>query len=92
MQTYRTDSIPALVRWVEQCHGLSQTSRSNLLDILDSARFRSAVQRTQPSEITVDYQQDASGEPLPRRVRVHADGTSMKIAITSDRGAWILSG
>ena len=69
--------------------GLSETSRSNLLNVLGSARFRAAAQS---SPIWVDYQQVASGEPLPRRVRVHADGTPVKIAITSDRGVWILSG
>ncbi|MGI9148417.1 MAG: hypothetical protein ACR2IK_18020 [Chloroflexota bacterium] len=91
MQTYKTESINAAIRWVGQCKGLSETSRSNLVTVLNSAQFRAALHRRDGSQIVIEYQQDLASDRLPRRVLLEAEGLCSRVAITGDRGAWILS-
>ncbi len=91
MQTYKTESINAAICWVGQCKGLSETSRSNLVTVLNSAQFRAALHQSDGSQIVIEYQQDPASDRLPRRVLLEMEGLRGKVAITSDRGAWILS-
>jgi hypothetical protein len=90
MQTYKMESINAALRWVRRCKGMGETSRSNLLTVLNSAQFRAAFHQSAVCRILIEYQLDPAGAPFPRRVLLEADDLSRTVAITGDRGAWIL--
>ena len=92
MQTYTTESIDAALRWVHQCTALGQTSRSNLLAVLNSARFRAALRPNRSWRIVIEYLEGPTADRVPRRVRVAVAGRASRVTITGDRGAWILAG
>jgi hypothetical protein len=90
MAAYKTRSISAATRWVDACHGLGTESRSNLVNILNSPQFRAALGATGGGEIVIEYDQAADLSLLPRRVLLDVHGQGFRVAITGDRGSWIL--
>jgi hypothetical protein len=91
MHTYQTGSIDAAVRWLRRCNGLGETSRANLITVLNSARFLAVLHQNEGATIVIEYQQDLATCRLPRRVLLALDGQPGKVAVTADRGSWILS-
>ena len=90
MHSYTTANISSAIQWLDRCQQLGETSRTNLVKVLSSARFEAVLRQRDGSKIVIEYEHDETCHCLPRRVLLEVAGHRPSVAIVCDRGAWIL--